>query len=198
MKKEPLHTSQSGFLLVEVILAVSVFVLLVTALVGAWLYGQESTMLAGERVRAALLAEEGLEAARNIGDEDFANLADGTHGLAISGGGWAFSGSSDTSGVFTRQLEISSVDDDRKEITATVTWQQNQQREGNVSLVTYLTNWQEEVGGPPGGGGPPDCTGPPGERPPECDDEDEEEDEGGGGPPDCTGPPWTRPPECSE
>lgn len=131
-----------GFSLVEAILASSVFALIVSALVGAWLYGQESTVLAGNRVQAVFFAEEGLEAVKNIRDADFEELVDGTHGLMVSGYQWILSGSSDTNGIFTRQIEIFSVDDDRKEIVSTITWQQNSQRSGSVSAVTYLTNWQ--------------------------------------------------------
>ena len=148
MKKEQLHTNpfvatsftqvfvgskkallgkQAGFSLVEVILASSVFGLLITALVGAWLYGQEATVLSGNRVRATMFAEEGLEAVRNIRDDAFSNLINGTHGLAVSGNVWMLSGSSDTAGIFTRQIQISSIDATRKEIISTVTWQQNPQ-----------------------------------------------------------------------
>ncbi|MBN1778638.1 MAG: hypothetical protein JW816_00220 [Candidatus Buchananbacteria bacterium] len=133
---------QSGFAIVEVLLASSIFALLVVALVGAYLYGEQATALAGNRTRAVFLAEEGLEAARNISDADFANLVDGNYGLAIVSNHWSFSGSQDTVGIFTRQIVISTVDTNRKNITANVTWQQNPQRTGSVSLVTYLTNWQ--------------------------------------------------------
>src|SRR3989344_2787064 len=94
MRKALLTTNQAGFSLVEVILSTSVFVLLVTALVGAYLYGQESTALAGNRARAALLAEEGLEAARNIRDAGFPNLTDGAYGLTTTSNQWNLSGSS--------------------------------------------------------------------------------------------------------
>src|SRR3989339_1628826 len=102
--------AQQGFSLVEVILSTAVFVLLVTALVGAYLYGQESTALAGNRARATMLAEEGLEAARNIRDANFSNLSDGTHGLVISGNQWTLSGSSDVTDIFTRSISISIID----------------------------------------------------------------------------------------
>src|SRR3989339_749416 len=104
-----LQTS-NGFSLVEVILASSVFILLVTSLVGAYLYGEESTALAGNRARATMLAEEGLEAARNIRDANFSNLSDGTHGLVISGNQWTLSGSSDVTDIFTRSISISIID----------------------------------------------------------------------------------------
>jgi Tfp pilus assembly protein PilV len=139
----PVRNLSKGFFLVEVLLAGAVFVLLATAFIGAYLYGQESTALAGNRARAVLLAEEGLEAVRNIRDDQFSNLTNGTHGLAISGNQWVFSGTQDTSGIFVRQITISPVTATRKNVTGTVTWQQNPSRTGSVVLTTRLTKWTQ-------------------------------------------------------
>lgn len=136
-----------GFSVVEVLLAVSIFALIVTALFGAYFYGQEASVLAGNRTRAAIFAEEGLEATRNIRDAGFVNLTDGTHGLSIAGNQWTFSGSSDTSGIFTRSIAVSSLDSHRKQVASTVTWQQNPQRIGTISLVAELTEWLRSVSG---------------------------------------------------
>ncbi|QQS15535.1 MAG: hypothetical protein IPK84_04170 [Candidatus Moraniibacteriota bacterium] len=132
-----------GFSLVEVLLSGAVFSLLVTALVGVYLYGEESTALAGNRARAVFFAEEGLEAVRNIRDANFTNLSNGTYGLAVSGGQWNFSGSSDTNGIFTREVVISSAGMNRKDVEVTVSWQQNASRIGQVSLTSRFTHWQE-------------------------------------------------------
>lgn len=67
---------ERGFSPVELLLAATVFGMLVTTLIGAIVYGRESTADAGERARAMLLAEEGIEAVRNIGNASFANLVD--------------------------------------------------------------------------------------------------------------------------
>lgn len=131
----------AGFSSVEIILASTLFVSLVLAFVGAYLYGSEGAMLSGNRARAVFYAEEGLEAVRNIRDDDFANLVDGTYGLSSAGNQWNFSGASDTSDIFTRAITVTSAGADRKNITSTVTWEQNQVRTGNVSLTTRLTNW---------------------------------------------------------
>lgn len=149
MKREPLQlmrrawlaTNQKGFSLVEVILTSAVFVLLVTALVGAYLYGQEATALAGNRARAVMFAEEGLEAVRSMHDSSFCDVMTGTHGLTTTSNQWNLSGSSDTTDIFTRQITIASVDSRRKTVTSNVTWQQNPERTGLVSLVTRFTNW---------------------------------------------------------
>lgn len=136
-----------GFSLVEVLLAVSVFGLIATGLIGGLIYGEQSTALSGARMRAVMLADEGLEAVRNIRDENFSNLTDGTYGLAISANRWILSGASDTTDIFTRQIVISSIDTARKSVTATVSWQQNPQRSGSVTLTTNLTAWINQVGG---------------------------------------------------
>jgi|SRR3989344_1360406 len=137
--------NSKGFSNIEALLSAAILILIVTAFMGAYSYGSQSTAIAGQRTRATFLAEEGLEAARNIRDSSFGNLAAGTYGLAISSNQWVFSGSSDTTGEFTRQLIVTSVDASRKQVTSTVTWQQNPQRAGSVSTTTYLTNWQDTV-----------------------------------------------------
>ncbi len=133
--------NKKGFSVVEVLLSVAIFALLVTGLVGVVIYGQETSSVSGKRARAVLVAEEGLEAVRNIRDEDFANLVDGTYGLAVSGNQWIFSGSSDTTDVFTRAVTISTVDSSTKQVTSQVTWDQTAQRSGIAELTTYLTDW---------------------------------------------------------
>lgn len=132
---------QAGFSTVEVLLAATLFAFLATAVAGALIYGRQSTTNAGNRSRAIYLAEEGLEGARNIRDNAYTNLVDGTYGLTQSSGQWVLSGSSDTAGAYTRQVTISTVDTARKNITSTVSW-----ADGSVSrstqLVTRLANWR--------------------------------------------------------
>ncbi|MBP9864402.1 hypothetical protein KBC54_03065 [Patescibacteria group bacterium] len=127
---------------VEILLAGAIFALLVTGLAGTYLYGQESAMVGGSRIRAVLSAQEGIEVTRNIRDENYTNLVDGTYGIATSTSQWSFSGVSDLFGGNTRAVTISSPGTNRKLISSAVTWQQNIQRTGSVSLVTYLTNWR--------------------------------------------------------
>lgn len=135
--------ANNGFSLVEILLSVSLFSFVITALVGAFIYGQESTAISGTRSRAIFLAEEGLEASRNIRDNNFADLTAGGHGLAISeNNNRTFSGTSDATDIFTRQIAISAIDANRKQVISTVTWRQTPQRSGSISLTTYLTNWR--------------------------------------------------------
>ena len=152
----------SGFSSVEALLAASLFALLVTAFVGTYLYGQESTTLAGNRARAMMRAEEGLEAVRTIRDFAWNELLYDQSAIAVSSGTWSFvgEGSSEITGEFTRTLLFgdvcrdgsnqivacpgSSTDAHTKRVTSTVTWQQNPQRTGESALTTYLQNWASQ------------------------------------------------------
>ncbi len=125
----------------EIMLAVSLLALILLGFVGALAYGMEGAALAGRRARALALAQEGLEAVRNIRDDDYSHLLDGTHGLEISGGQWQLAGSSDLVEGFMRHVSISSVDETTKQVSSTVDWQQNLQRQGSLTLTAYLTNW---------------------------------------------------------
>jgi Tfp pilus assembly protein PilV len=138
-KQENMHT---GFTLIEVIVSAGLVILFATLFIGALSYGEESTQIAGQHNRATFLAEEGIEAARNIRDQSFADLVNGTFGVSTSTGVWTLSGVSDTQDIFTRTVTMATVDAVTKQITSTVTWPENALRTGTVSVVTYLTNTQ--------------------------------------------------------
>lgn len=125
----------------EVLLSGALFGLFVTVLISAVIYGQETARIAGMHRQAASLAEEGLEVVRNIRDESFSNLTDGTYGIALVGNQWSLLGTSDTIDAFTRQITISTVDTHTKQAIANVVWPQNLQRTGSISLVSYFANW---------------------------------------------------------
>lgn len=141
----PTTKRKKGFSLLEVMLAIGLFSMLVTAFAEAIIIGQQNTALSGARMRAALIAEEGLEAVRNMRDQDFTNLVDGSHGLTIANNQWSFSGTQDATDVFTRQVTITSVDPNTKNVVSAVTWQQNPGRTGSIDLTTHLTNWHHIV-----------------------------------------------------
>ncbi len=136
---------ECGFSIVELLLAVTIFGMLTTGLIGAIVYGRASTANAGDTARGQLLAEEGIEATRNIANASFANLVDGSYGLTQSGSplSWSFlgSGTSDTTGVYTRQVTIATAGTNRKTITSTVTWPEFGGSTGTIALTARLVNW---------------------------------------------------------
>ena len=133
---------QAGFSVIEVLLAATVFGMLVTAMIGSIVYGRSSAAESGNHQRATLLAQEGVEATRNIADAAYANLVDGTFGLVQNGTQWTLSGSSDVTGsFFTRTVAVSTLSTNHRLITSTVTWPQTGGGTGSVVLTTRITNW---------------------------------------------------------
>jgi prepilin-type N-terminal cleavage/methylation domain-containing protein len=135
-------STNRGFSLLEVLLAIAIFSLLIGVLVGAPLYGEEAVVLSGARGRATALAEEGLEAVRNLRDANYTNLTPGTYGLAITDNHWTLGSAPDTTGIFSRQLTITTLSENTMQITSTVTWQWTIGRTSSVTLTTYLTHWK--------------------------------------------------------
>ncbi|MEI7719738.1 MAG: hypothetical protein WCI89_00820 [bacterium] len=148
MQKELSHTNartivrgiSRGISLIEVVISAALILLLATLFVSALLSGEQGAQTSGARARAGFLAEEGLEAARNMRDQSFANLVDGTYGIGTSNGSWTFVGTSDTKDTFTRAVSIKTVNATTKGATSTVTWTETGGRTGSVSLYTYFTN----------------------------------------------------------
>lgn len=139
---------EKGQSLIELIIAIGIFVISISALIFFILDSYISGRLASEITIANFLAEEGLEATRAIRDNSWSDLIASSHGLAISGGHWIFQGISedihDQLKGGTRVITIDeNIDPDRKKITSEVNWQFNGGRTEEVRLITYLTNWQK-------------------------------------------------------
>ena len=129
-----------GFSPIEVLLASTLFGVIVTAMIGALIYGQLANTDSGDRTRAVMIADEGVQVARSIRNPNYTNLVDGTFGLAQVAGKWTLSGTSDTSGIYTRQTRIVTSTANSKLITSTVSWTQNGSAK-SVSVKSILSNW---------------------------------------------------------
>ncbi len=139
--KKKLNKNRAGFSLVEALLSSALLSLLLTIVAGAVIYGSDSSVVSGDRNRALYLAEEGIEAVRNIRDSGFANLTNGTWGLITSTNIWSLSGSSNTIEIFNRSVQVGSIDANTKSVTSTVSWMSNSVRNSSVSVNTRITNW---------------------------------------------------------
>lgn len=139
----PDMTSKKSFTIVEVLLAVALFVATGTVAVYLLIDAEYSNQQAKDRFSASTIAEAGIEATRSIHGEGWGNLTNGNHGLLLANGVWNFSGESDTdtSGRFSRQINISQISDDQKLITSTVSRISGIARPLTISFSTYLTNY---------------------------------------------------------
>ncbi len=135
---------QKGQALMELLIAMGVFVLSLSAIIFLVFDAYTSNRAGKELTAATFLAEEGLEAARSIRDNSWDDLSPGEHGLNAADK-WSFKGGSDTiNDKYIRTVIVEEIDANRKKVTSKVTWDITRAREGRVKLTTRFTNWQRE------------------------------------------------------
>jgi hypothetical protein len=139
-----------GQSLVELMVAIGVFVVVVAGLAFFIFDSFFASRLSYDLIKANLLAEEGVEAARSIRDNGFSSLIAGSYGLSITDNHWIFQGFEENIGSQLnngkRVILIEDIDSDRKKITSSITWDFTQNRPEEIKLVSYLTNWQKLSG----------------------------------------------------
>lgn len=165
-----------GISVVEVILAVAIFMTFATGAIVVVLQGLSSNALGSEETAASQFASEGIEAVKSIKNQNFANLAScgvncttGT-GITKTAGVWVFSGTNNvfTDGkTYTRTIKVEDVqrdasppngnivptgtpDPDTKKVTSTITWNRKGSQTNTLTLTSYLTDWKKPIvgGGP--------------------------------------------------
>lgn len=137
---------QQGQSLIEIIFAISIFVIGVVTIGYLTIDAFTSMQRVTDSAAARLLAAEGIEALVSIRDNGLQNIAAGNHGLVLAGGFWTLAGESDEKGQFTRTISIDEVDTDVVEVTSLVTWNVFGGRERSVSYKTLLSNWTQTKG----------------------------------------------------
>ncbi len=142
MLKVKLHSKNlRGFSTVEVVLALALISIIAVTLAGSLSYGIFAQSQANLENKANFLLEEGIEAVTSIKDNSYSNLTNGTYGLGLSAGSWAFVGTSDSVDGFTRAVQISTIDAYTKQVTVTVSWQ-NSSSSRAIDATVQLTSWE--------------------------------------------------------
>lgn len=141
--------NQTGQSLIELLIALAIFVMIISAVSVFLIDGYLSNLWAYQNSLAIFLAEEGLEAIRSIRDSNWEDLIVGSHGLTISGGRWVLQGTQeDISSDLkegTRRINIEDIAPDTKKITSQINWQLINEKPTEIKLVSYLTNWQKGI-----------------------------------------------------
>jgi hypothetical protein len=143
------RSTQPGFLLVEILLGIAVFVLFVQATLSVVLLGREFTDRSGQRTRAVSLSQAATDGIRSIRDGNYSTLTspsilDGNpHGVKISPSTklWIFTGSQvrTAEGYMTR-VTLSSAQSGVKLLSNT-RWR-HMRGTGSMTIESYVTNWR--------------------------------------------------------
>src|SRR5258708_3473724 len=139
IKNGEIGNLQSGFSVIEVMLASALFVIFSTGIVSVVLQGFDANRLGSEETIANQYASEGLEAVRSIKNQGFTKLVNsgGTGVIRNASNVWAFGGGSNAFAKYLRVITIAdaqrdssgnivasggTIDPNIKKVTSTVTW----------------------------------------------------------------------------
>src|SRR3989338_3811427 len=143
-RNRPPSVLSSGPTLIEILFAISLFLVGVVR-IGYLIFDAQMSLRGSiETTQAVFLAREGIEAVYAI--SDFDDVSAGTHGLALVDGVWVLNGVSDTTEKFTRSIVISDLDLETKQIVSTVSWNTTAVRENSVTLTDRITDWRATNG----------------------------------------------------
>lgn len=136
---------ETGQSLIELLVALGIFVISVSAGFQLFFGGQNLSVDSANVGLASDYGQEAVEAVRTIQDRNWAELTDGSHSLVFKNNEWMFgsSSTSESKDMFTRTIAVGTVDANTKIATTTITWQTDPLRTQTVELVERLTNWQE-------------------------------------------------------
>lgn len=105
--------------------------------------GERTTLAAGDRTRATFLAEQQLEAVRQMRNVNFASVTMGNYGLKLNASGWSWSGTLVNNNGYTSWVNVTSKGTDWVEVSSHVRWNFGNTRSGSVVMTTQLTNWKK-------------------------------------------------------
>lgn len=141
--KKVKYKFKKAFGLLEMVLASSIFVLLLFSVVGLLLYGRDNLQKDNLVSRATLVASEGISAVESIRSDDFNNLVDGVYGLSFNGN-WSLYEDFDEVDDFKRRVTISSLSEKEKKVAVEVTWFKSFSKLGRVLLTKHFLNLEKE------------------------------------------------------
>ena len=148
-KKFNIFKIERGQSLIELIIAIGIFTAVVSSLSFFVLNSYVAGRLSYEMGKADFLAREGMEAVKSIRNNNWDDLKEGNYGLEIVDNKWVFNLSAIEEDISSqlregkRIIEVKNIDEDRKEITTKINWLFSEGRNREISLITYLTNWQK-------------------------------------------------------
>jgi len=150
------RTSKRGFTLIELVLAITIFVIIASGVAVPIIGSHLNSMENQKTVQANALLTETWEAVRSIRNRDWANMTNQTHGLRNTSGYWEFYGHNDETNGFTRSVivkaarrndggdlvqEGGTIDSDTKWVKIQFSWHPTPYKVRMLGAESLLTNY---------------------------------------------------------
>lgn len=154
-----MNNKKPAFSLMEILLGVAMFAIFTVGVFYLSIDSLDTNLKQDLQNESLRYAQEGLEASRSIGNNDFLELDAGEFGLSFTGTGWTFITAPEVIDTFYERTitvedvyrdlngdiaESGTLDPSIKKITSTVDWTWKNYLPKTVSLTTYLSNWESD------------------------------------------------------
>ncbi len=152
------NKNTKGFSIVEIIIATSMFAIFSTGIFYLSVDTIDRNLEVNNDSAAMFYAMEGLEAARNIRDNNYILLTNGDHGVDLTSGSWELSTAPEQiNDIYQRVITINDtyrdesgnisdtgvyLDPDTKKIVVEISWLKNGINKQTTELTQYLSNWR--------------------------------------------------------
>lgn len=138
------RSAQSGFTLLEVIIAAALFLVFSSVTVLLCLQSLSIERQGVDYLKATSFAIEGREAVRFLRKSGYAALGTVTNGGVASDGygGLRFDGSSNTFDHFERRITVADENEYTKRVEIVVLWPITAEHTDSVTIVDYYYDWQ--------------------------------------------------------
>ena len=155
--KNKIIKNQKGFLLLEILMAISIFAIITIGIFNLSVDTVQNDSRNQVSSEALFYAQEGIEAVRNMRDRNYLDLTNGDHGLSFLADSWTFiAAPEDVDGFYNRTITIEDVyrdengdiaaegaylDTETKKVTSEITWTWKGILPQSAELTTYISNW---------------------------------------------------------
>ncbi|HDQ22548.1 MAG TPA: hypothetical protein ENN28_01085 [Candidatus Uhrbacteria bacterium] len=140
---------KNGFSVIEILLVVFIFLIIFVGFSYLLADNVQSSFDNQERIKAEFLVQEGLEAVKAIGANNWQALAPGQYGLILADNKWQLAAEPENIEQFLKQgyrlITIEEIDDNLRQIKSEVVWQSLVNKNKISSALTYLSSWQHFV-----------------------------------------------------
>lgn len=146
MSKALLHVaSRTGFSVLEIILAVALFLIFSTGIVSLVLQSLAVERESAEYLVATSYAHEGMESVHFIRQAGYSSMGALSEGGIESNDevGLRFLYGTNTYGMYERKISVTDMDPMSKRVDVTVTWPIGSPDQHTLTLTGYLFNWQQ-------------------------------------------------------
>ncbi|MFA6397612.1 MAG: hypothetical protein WDK96_02060 [Candidatus Paceibacterota bacterium] len=155
MNKNQNQKNEKGSSMIEIVIALFLLSTAIGFSVILFWSGQKILTDRENEFTARVLSKEGIVGVKSVLENNWKSTPDGIYGLSFTNGKWELLGDQDENDIFTRKIQITTINKDEKTIKSVVDWESESHKDLEVELLSIVSDWFDvsATGGDTGGTG---------------------------------------------